>query len=444
MPSENGWEPSRATASQCEWVSIPGCPGVTLQILKGQPLAILRAFVADYHAYIEPVFDSDSCCYTPTNSVATSNHLNGTAVDLRWNTHPFKVRGTFSASQMLTIRELLDFYEGTVFWGGDWKSPIDEMHWNMGYNTYGNPHTADFIARKIRPDGFSTFRRGDAPNLDAARVLADATGLTLSRAREILPMVTDGLRAAECTNVNRIAMWLAQIGHESAGFNATEEYDHGRNHGDPNEVTDRWKYKGRTWIQITWQSNYAGFSKWCHGRGLVPSPTYFVDRPRELAELKWAGLGPAWYWTVARADINALCDKRDLDTVTRRINGGTNGIADRSNRYSRALALGDQLLSLISEGGDDLTPEQDKMLREVHACLFNPIPSQSKYRADGEGARWRLHELIKNDDALLHETVVERQAMMGNPEALALVKREADKGDKWAQVVFRYCTEEDA
>jgi hypothetical protein len=56
----------------------------------------------------------------------------------------------------------LDYYEDTIYWGGNWRSPIDEMHWQMGYGTYGNPNTADFIARKVRPDGFSTFRRDDA------------------------------------------------------------------------------------------------------------------------------------------------------------------------------------------------------------------------------------------------------------------------------------------
>jgi hypothetical protein len=148
-----------------------------LQIQKGQPLQILRALVADYNAFIEPVRDADCACYTPTNSVATSNHLNGTAVDIRWDSHPFRVRGTFTADQMRTIRELLEFYEGTVFWAGDWTDPIDEMHWQMGYDTFNNPHTADFIRRKIRPDGFSTFRRGGiaapTPPVDTA-VLAGA------------------------------------------------------------------------------------------------------------------------------------------------------------------------------------------------------------------------------------------------------------------------------
>lgn len=163
MASENGWEPARANASQCNWVTVPGT-NVTLQILKGQPTAVLRAAAADFNAYIEPLRDADSACYTPTNSVPTSNHLNGTACDWDWNSHPFRQRGSFTAEQVRTIREMQEFYtqDGLLllFWAGDWSSPIDEMHWQMGYSTYGDPRVQKFIDTKIRPDGFSTFRRG--------------------------------------------------------------------------------------------------------------------------------------------------------------------------------------------------------------------------------------------------------------------------------------------
>lgn len=157
--SENGWQPAWVGADQLQWVLVPGTK-VNLQIQKGQPLKILRALAADFNAYIEPLRDADSASYTPTNSVSTSNHLNGTAMDLNWDTHPFHAKGTFTAKQMKVVRELLDFYEGTIFWAGDWRSPIDEMHWQMGYGSYGNPKTDDFIVRKIRSDGYSTFRRG--------------------------------------------------------------------------------------------------------------------------------------------------------------------------------------------------------------------------------------------------------------------------------------------
>ena len=164
MSSENGWEPAQASPDQCEWVTVPGT-NVSLQLLKGWPSIIMRAYAADYNAFVEPLRDADSAGWTPTNSVATSNHLNGTAMDLNWDSHPFRVADAGYSPQMIdTMRELLDFYEKTIWWANDWDEPKDAMHHQMGYDTFNNPHTGDFIARKIRVDGFSTFRRGGTPS----------------------------------------------------------------------------------------------------------------------------------------------------------------------------------------------------------------------------------------------------------------------------------------
>lgn len=164
--SENGWSPAKARPDQCVWVTVPGTT-VSLQLLQGQPMAIMRAFAADFNAYVEPLRDADSAGWTPTNSVATSNHLNGTAMDLNWNSHPFRILNAgFTSKQINTIRDMLDFYEDTIWWGNDWNEPRDAMHFQMGYDSYNNPRTADFIARKIRADGYSTFRRdGGQPAL---------------------------------------------------------------------------------------------------------------------------------------------------------------------------------------------------------------------------------------------------------------------------------------
>ncbi|MGC7276887.1 hypothetical protein RA984_20460, partial [Mycobacteroides abscessus subsp. massiliense] len=83
--SSNGWP--MVNGDECTWVTVPGT-SVSLQIQNGQPLAILRAFAADFNAYVEPLRDPDSACWTPTNSVSTSNHLSGTAMDLNWESHP--------------------------------------------------------------------------------------------------------------------------------------------------------------------------------------------------------------------------------------------------------------------------------------------------------------------------------------------------------------------
>lgn len=169
--------------------------------------------------------------------------------------------------------------------------------------------------------------------------------LSLERYGQLLPAVVESLRACECATVDRIAMWCAQIGHESGGLYYTEEiasgaaYE-GRADLGNTQPGDGVRFKGRSWIQITGRSNYTRLSLWAHSKGLVPTSTYFVDHPERLAADEYAGLGAAWYWVVARPDINALADRRDLETVTRRINGGTNGLADRRERYNRALGMG--------------------------------------------------------------------------------------------------------
>lgn len=417
--SENGWP--MVNSDECTWVTVPGT-SVSLQIQNGQPLAILRAFAADFNAYVEPLRDPDSACWTPTNSVSTSNHLSGTACDFNWNDHPFQVSyAGFSSRETATVRELLDFYEQTVFWGQDWQSPKDAMHFQVGYNTYQNPHTADFIARKIRADGFSTFRRGSRP-VGAATILAAATGLSAARAAEILPAVSDGLKASQCTNVNRIAMWLAQVGHESAGFNATEEYAsgaayEGRVDLGNTQPGDGVRFKGRSWIQITGRNNYAAFSRWCSGKGLVPSPTEFVDNPNRLAELRWAGIGAAWYWTVARSDINALSDRQDLETVTRRINGGTNGLADRRDRYNRALLQGDALLQLLATS-EPLDPIEELLMSDLQ------VESLSIYATPGEPLI-PIVRMVQAIDAAEHRKLVEDWARTGDADALSRIARTA-------------------
>ena len=178
--SENGW-PMVDTES-CEWVDIPGCnPPVHIQVQKGQPAQILRAFMADWNAYIEPLHDADTACWTATNDVGNSCHLSGSAVDGNWAIHKFHVSNDgFDPVKRKAMDELLDFYtyEGQkiIYWGQWWGEqgigPFDCMHVELAPGTYKNPKTQDFIDCKIRPNGLSTYKRG-GPVTDTA-VLASA------------------------------------------------------------------------------------------------------------------------------------------------------------------------------------------------------------------------------------------------------------------------------
>ena len=469
--SEDGWP--IVDQGSCTWVNIIGTENgpqgtVRLQLQNGPPLIVLSAFAADFHVNIEPLRDNDSAAWTSSNSVLGqpgrnngSNHLGATGMDLNWDGPPeapafrygISKERAYPGDKARRLDELMAFWAPVIFCGGNWSNH-DWMHFQCAAGTYdqhSDQPTAkilDFIRDNIRPDGRSTYKRGGAPGAPvppkpaeptnasrAISILSRATGVTADKAQEILVGVVNGLRDSQCDNVNRIAMWLAQIGHESAGFNATEEYQNG------DESTDRWKYKGRTWIQITWRSNYDGLSRWAFGKGLIPSPTYFVDNPRKLAEIQYAGLGPAWYWTVARPQINSLCDARNLTAVTQAINGGQNGAADRKSRYDRALTLGDQLLVLTNA---DLTPGDDFMSalsepeqRELYDLvrwlaapgtgeLRKQFPSRSAVRSPNEGLVDTAVGMELNTDGNVDFIATFLRAALKFPPAIERLKQVAD------------------
>lgn len=184
--------------------------------------------------------------------------------------------------------------------------------------------------------------------MDAA-TLATALGCSRAVADRYVVAFNAAMLAAQCTNRNRAAMWCAQLGHESAGLRYMEEIASGAAYEGRRDLGntvrgDGVRFKGRGPIQVTGRANYGAVSRWAHALGLVPSPTYFLDRPADLASDVYGFLGPVWYWTVARPKINGMCDAGDLTGVTRAINGGTNGLADRRTRWNRCLGLGDRIL----------------------------------------------------------------------------------------------------
>jgi hypothetical protein len=81
--TENGWP--QVGSNQLDRSPIPGVD-IVIPLQQGQPSTVLKAFCADYHLFIESLQNSrggtDEGGWTPTNSVATSNHLSGSAVDL--------------------------------------------------------------------------------------------------------------------------------------------------------------------------------------------------------------------------------------------------------------------------------------------------------------------------------------------------------------------------
>ena len=88
------------------------------------------------------------------------------------------------------------------------------------------------------------------------------------------------------------------------------------------------KFKGRGAIQVTGRNNYSEASQFIFGDDrLLYTP--------ELLELPEYGiLAACWFWT--KHKLNELADADNLIRITRKINGGTNGIIDRQKRLSLA------------------------------------------------------------------------------------------------------------
>lgn len=180
---------------------------------------------------------------------------------------------------------------------------------------------------------------------------------------EKLDGFTEGLQDAcdrfEITSVSRLSCFLAQVAHESGGFNAVKEnlnysaqglvntfkkyfptiedaqpYErnpeaianrvYASRMGNGDEASgDGFKYRGRGLIQLTGHDNYTLFAT---DMGMT------IDEAIEYLETyEGAAMSAAWFWW--KNNLNVLADQEDMKTLTKRINGGTIGLEDRIHHF---------------------------------------------------------------------------------------------------------------
>jgi putative chitinase len=95
------------------------------------------------------------------------------------------------------------------------------------------------------------------------------------------------------------------------------------------ETGEGWKYHGRGLIQLTGKENYAN----C-GSGIGVD---LLSNPGLLNTPEYAALSAGWFWN--KKGLNSLADAGDIDTITKRINGGTLGLDDRKAKIAKALSI---------------------------------------------------------------------------------------------------------
>jgi putative chitinase len=177
--------------------------------------------------------------------------------------------------------------------------------------------------------------------------------------------LNDALEKYEINTPKRIAMFMAQIGHESGGLTIVEESLNYRaerlkvvfpkyfNNVDPNEYAhnpqkignrvyanrmgngseqsgDGYKYRGRGFIQLTGHDNYASYA---HAAGFqsVDEAVAYLSTPEGACS------SAAWFWSAH--GLNAFADADDCLGATKRINGGVIGLAEREAIYKEALEI---------------------------------------------------------------------------------------------------------
>ena len=195
--------------------------------------------------------------------------------------------------------------------------------------------------------------------------------ITLELLKEIAPQTkteklegfVEGLQDAcdrfEINTTSRLACFLAQVAHESGGFNAVKEnlnygaqglvntfkkyfptleaahpyernpeaianrvYANRMGNGDESSG-DGFKHRGRGLIQLTGHDNYASFAA---DMGMT------IDEAIDYLETyEGAAMSAAWFWW--KNNLNTWADQEDMLTLTKRINGGTIGLEDRKHHF---------------------------------------------------------------------------------------------------------------
>ena len=187
--------------------------------------------------------------------------------------------------------------------------------------------------------------------------MIDYSKLTKHLPEHVYVQILDVVIKYKINTPLRLAHFLAQCHHESARFNVVEEnlnysaeglrrtfkkyftleqaneYAHNKvkiasrvyanrmGNGDE-ESQEGWLYRGRGYIQLTGKDNYAAFND--------QVPEDILKNP-DLVATQYPMLSAAWFWD--HNNINDLCDNETIEDVTRKVNGGLNGIVDRSRLF---------------------------------------------------------------------------------------------------------------
>ena len=148
------------------------------------------------------------------------------------------------------------------------------------------------------------------------------------------------------TSRNEQASFLAQIGHETGNLKYLEEIASGNAYNGRKDLGnaqpgDGPRFKGRGMIQLTGRANYTKFSQAMNRPDIMTNPKLVATDPTLAAE-------SAFYYWKTRKGLREAAQRGDIVKVSKLVNGGTNGLQDRKNKFA-AYLKGEGPLWLSSE-----------------------------------------------------------------------------------------------
>lgn len=193
-----------------------------------------------------------------------------------------------------------------------------------------------------------------------------AAGVQPTQAKQFAPHIEAACQRFEIKTLSQRAAFIAQAMHESRNFTRLEENTYystperihavfnrlrtvpaavlGVNYvkkpqalanlayaninGNGDEASgDGWRYRGRGLFQLTGRANYMAAGD-AAGRP-------YKEQPELVAQPLDAAMTAGWFWSTSR--LNSVLDRGGVDQVSKRVNGGYNGLVERRELYRRVL-----------------------------------------------------------------------------------------------------------
>ena len=153
----------------------------------------------------------------------------------------------------------------------------------------------------------------------------------------VLAQIPETAAKFNITTNLRLAHFLSQCAHESGEFKWVVEFASGKAYEGRKDLGntqpgDGVRFKGRGYIQLTGRANYQKFSKFC-GEDCVANP--------DLVANKYPMMSAAYFFDSNK--LWTICDggatENDVKAVTKRVNGGYNGLEDRQKHFTNYWSL---------------------------------------------------------------------------------------------------------